>query len=152
MLTIDLLTVGKLKKGPFYDLQEDYQKRIRWQLNLFQIESRISDPKAMNIEENRKILGSIVPSAYVIVLDEHGNGLRSVEFAKMIEKTINNGQSHMQFIIGGAEGVNNTVKQKASLLLSLGQPTWPHMMARVMLLEQIYRAQQIMAGHPYHRE
>jgi 23S rRNA (pseudouridine1915-N3)-methyltransferase len=152
MLNIDLITVGKLKKGPYFDLQEDYTKRIKWPLALHEIESRYRDPVTMNEDENRKILTRLNPSAYIIVLDERGDGLRSLAFADTIQKMQNNGAEHIQFIIGGAEGLTEEVRDHASFLLSFGRQTWPHQMARIMLLEQIYRAQQIMIGHPYHKE
>ncbi|MCB9963858.1 MAG: 23S rRNA (pseudouridine(1915)-N(3))-methyltransferase RlmH [Rhodospirillales bacterium] len=152
MLSLDLITVGKLKKGPLFDLQEEYQKRIRWPLTLHQIESRYSDPQNMNDDENRKIIDHLSPNSFVIVLDERGDGLRSLDFAETIQKMQNNGEEHLQFVIGGADGLNETVRDRAGFLLSFGRQTWPHMMARIMLLEQIYRAQQILSGHPYHRE
>lgn len=152
MLNIDLITVGKMKKGPLFELQEEYQKRIRWPLSLHEIESRYSDPVTMNDDENRKIASRLSPGAYVVVLDERGQGLRSLDFADTLQKMQDNGAEHMQFIIGGSDGLNDTVRNEASFLLSFGQQTWPHQMARIMLLEQIYRAQQIMAGHPYHKE
>ena len=152
MLNIDLIAVGKLKKGPFFELQQDYAKRIRWTLNLHQIESRYKEPQNMNDDENRKILQLINPAAFKIVMDERGEGLRSLDFADTLRKMQDTGATHFQFIIGGADGLNDEVRNQADFMLSFGQQTWPHMMARVMLLEQIYRAQQIMAGHPYHKE
>lgn len=149
---IDIIAIGKLKKGSFYELKMEYEKRIRWPLNIFEYESRYKEPKTMNDDENRKIMDHISADAFVIVLDEHGDGLRSVGFAETIEKLQNTGEQHLQFIIGGADGLSEEVKARANLLMSFGQQTWPHMMARIMLLEQIYRAQQIIAGHPYHRE
>jgi len=153
MLTIDLIAVGKLKKGPYFELQQDYAKRItRWSLDLHQIESRYKEPQNMNDDENRKIMQLITPAAFKIVLDERGEGLRSLDFAETIRKMQDTGVSHFQFMIGGAEGLNDEVRNHADFMLSFGQQTWPHMLARVMLLEQIYRAQQILAGHPYHKE
>lgn len=152
MLHLDLIAAGKLKKGPLFDLQQDYLTRIRWPLNLHEIESRYNEPDNMNADENRKILGLINPSAFIIVMDERGDGLRSLDFADTIRKLRDNGTEHLQFLIGGADGLSEEVRDKASFMLSFGRQTWPHMMVRVMLLEQIYRAQQILAGHPYHRE
>jgi 23S rRNA (pseudouridine1915-N3)-methyltransferase len=152
MLHFDVIAVGKLKKGAYHDLQEDYLKRVRWPLNLYEVESRYSDPDQMNADENRKIKDHLSANAFIMVMDERGDGLRSLDFAETLQKMQNNGVDQMQFVIGGADGVNDEVRDQASLMLSFGQQTWPHMMARVMLLEQIYRAQQILAGHPYHRE
>ena len=102
--------------------------------------------------EAEKIKKHISEHAFVIVLDEKGNGLRSLDFAKTLENFQHTGETHIQFIIGGADGLTDEIKGRANLLLSFGQQTWPHMLARVMLLEQIYRAQQILNNHPYHRE
>jgi 23S rRNA (pseudouridine1915-N3)-methyltransferase len=151
-MRIDVISCGRLKKGPLKDLVEEYQTRIRWSLNIFEVESRYREAENQQLEEERKILDKLDNQAFVVVLDERGNGLKSLDFAKTIEKLQNSGESHIQFIIGGAEGVTDKVRDKANLLLRFGQQTWPHMLARVMLMEQIYRAQQILAGHPYHRE
>jgi 23S rRNA (pseudouridine1915-N3)-methyltransferase len=151
-MRIDVISCGRLKKGPLKDLVDEYQTRIRWSLNIFEVESRYREAENQQLEEERKMLDKLDNQAFVVVLDERGNGLKSLDFAKTIEKLQNSGESHIQFIIGGAEGVTDKVRDKANLLLSFGQQTWPHMLARVMLMEQIYRAQQILAGHPYHRE
>lgn len=152
MLKVDLIVVGRLKKGPWHDLQEDYRTRIRWDLMIHEIESRITDEKEQQKEEQRFILSKLDEDSFVIVLDERGDGLRSLDFSHTIEKIQNTGVSRITFLIGGALGFTDEVRNKANMMLSFGQQTWPHMMVRVMLLEQVYRAQQIMAGHPYHRE
>lgn len=152
MLHFDIIAVGKLKKGPLAELCADYLKRITWPLDLHEIESPYRESANQQADEERKILEKIKPHAFVVVLDERGNGLKSLDFARTLERIQNDGEDRIQFIIGGAEGLTDAVRAKASFLLSFGQQTWPHMMARVMLLEQIYRARQILSGHPYHRE
>ncbi len=152
MFRLDIIAVGRLKKGALHDLFQDYAKRIKWHLNLREVESKHRDPVAVQADENRQILSTLDDNAFVIVLDEKGNGLRSLDFAKTLEQFQNTGETHIQFVIGGADGLTEDVRGRANMLLSFGQQTWPHMMARVMLIEQVYRAQQIMAGHPYHRE
>lgn len=152
MVKIDLIAVGKVKKGPWFDLQEDYLKRLKWSLRLFEIESKYTDPKAQQDHEQRLILEKLDEDSFVIVLDERGDGLRSLDFAQTLEKIQSSGVGKFSFLIGGAEGFTEEVRNRANLLLSFGQQTWPHIMVRVMLLEQIYRAQQIAAGHPYHRQ
>ncbi len=152
MLKIEILAVSRLRKGPYAELIDLYKTRIRWDLKIHEIEARTSDPATAQQEESEKILKLINKHAIVIALDERGNGLKSLDFAKTLEKFKNNGENHFQFIIGGADGLTDEVRNTASILLSFGQQTWPHLLARVMLLEQIYRAQQILAGHPYHRE
>ena len=152
MLKIEILAVSRLRKGPYAELIDLYKTRIRWDLKIHEIEARTSDPTTAQQEESEKILKLINKHAIVIALDERGNGLKSLDFAKTLEKFKNNGENHFQFIIGGADGLTDEVRNTASIMLSFGQQTWPHLLARVMLLEQIYRAQQILAGHPYHRE
>src|SRR5688572_6784684 len=152
MIKIDVIAVGRLRKGPYYELIQEYQKRTKWSLSIHEIESKYTEPVHVQGDEARKINELIKNSAFVIVLDERGDGLRSLDFAKTMEKLQNNGNDHIQFVIGGADGLTDVVRDRANLLLSFGQQTWPHMLARVMLLEQIYRAQQILSGHPYHRE
>ena len=152
MLKIDIICVARVKKGPYYDLIEDYTKRLKWKLNIIEVESKLSDAKKCQAEEAEKIQKHLDSNAILIALDERGDGLKSLDFAKTIQNFTNNGESHLQFVIGGADGLTDDVRDKATFLLSFGQQTWPHLLARVMLLEQIYRAQQILAGHPYHRE
>ena len=152
MQKIDIIAIGRLKKGPLYELCEEYKSRINAKLSVMELESKYSDPQQANDQENRHILEKLDRNAFVIVMDERGDGLKSLDFAKTVENLQNSGETHLQFIIGGADGLNDQVRDRANILLSFGQQTWPHMLARVMLLEQIYRCQQILAGHPYHRE
>lgn len=152
MFGIDLIVIGKNKKGPWYDLQQDYIKRLKWPLDLIELESKYTDPKTQQEHEQRLILSKLDEESFVVVMDERGAGLRSLDFAGTIEKIRDTGVSKITFLIGGAEGFTDELRGRANMLLSFGQQTWPHVMARVMLLEQIYRAQQIIAGHPYHRE
>lgn len=152
MYKIDIIAVSRAKRGPYAELIKEYSDRIRWPLTIHEIEARSTDPEKAQIEEQEKILKLIDSHAIVIVLDERGDGLRSLDFAKTLERFQHTGGNHFQFIIGGADGLLDEVRNQADILLSFGQQTWPHMLARVMLLEQIYRAQQILCGHPYHRE
>ncbi len=152
MFKIEILSIARIKKGAYFDLIENYKKRIHWDLTIYELESKQTDPQKCQKEEEEKILKHIDNQAITIALDERGDGLKSLDFARTLENFKNNGENHIQFIIGGADGLTDEIRNKANLLLSFGQQTWPHLLARVMLLEQIYRAQQILAGHPYHRE
>lgn len=151
-MKIDILAIGALKKGPYFEPYQAYLKRIQWAVNLVELESKIKGEKPRQMDEQDKILKHINPQAYVFALDERGKSLPSSQFSDMIKDLQNTGQSHIQFILGGADGFTDAVRAKSNFLLSFGAQTWPHMLARVMLLEQIYRAQQIISGHPYHRE
>lgn len=147
MSAITIIAAGKNKKSsPFHALWEQYAKRLQWKCNLIEIEAR--SPQ----EELQKLKDKINPSLPLIALDEKGKTLSSIEFSKHIENIQLDSTGGIQFILGGADGLDNEIRQQARLIMSFGRQTWPHMMARVMLLEQIYRAQQILAGHPYHRE
>lgn len=151
MLKFDIIAVGRLKNGPLFQIFEDYRKRIQYSLSVHEVEIKTKSHD-MSALECAKIKSHISENAFVVVMDERGNGLRSLDFAKTIENLQHTGETHIQFIIGGADGLTDEIKGRANLLLSFGQQTWPHMLARVMLLEQIYRAQQILNNHPYHRE
>lgn len=145
MLSIDFITVGKLKNDPLLDVFDDYKKRLSCKFSLLEIDAKTQADQLIRIEE------AINPKAALVVMDERGKSLSSRDFAaKMDGWQISHG--HVQFVIGGADGLSNAIRQKATFLLSFGAQTWPHMMARVMLMEQVYRAQQILAGHPYHRD
>ncbi|MCB1784314.1 MAG: 23S rRNA (pseudouridine(1915)-N(3))-methyltransferase RlmH [Alphaproteobacteria bacterium] len=152
MLKIEIIAVGRVRKGPYYEFIEEYKKRIQWPLTIHEIEAKSTEPVRAQQEESDKIQDKLSNSAIVVVLDERGDGLRSLDFAHTLDKFKNSGETHIQFVIGGADGLLDAVRDRADILLSFGQQTWPHLMARVMLLEQVYRAQQILAGHPYHRE
>lgn len=146
MLSIDLIAVGKLRNDPLLDVFVDYTKRLQWKFNLIEIDAKAQAEQLSKIEEK------INAQAALIVLDERGKSLPSRDFAARIEAFQNQSYNHIQFVIGGADGLSDSVRKKAVLLMSFGKQTWPHMLARVMLVEQIYRAQQILAGHPYHRD
>ncbi len=152
MLKVDIICVAKVKKGSFFDLIEEYKKRIQWNVKIIELESKFTDPSKCQKDESDKILKHIDPRAVVIAMDERGKTMKSMVFAEKIASYRDRGDNHLQFIIGGSDGLTHDVRERANLLLSFGQQTWPHLLARVMLLEQIYRAQQILAGHPYHRE
>ncbi len=152
MFKIDIISIARVKKGAYYELIENYKKRIKWNITIYELESKHTDAKKSQKDEEDKILKHLTDKAVIIALDERGDGLKSLDFANTLENFKNNGDNYIQFIIGGADGLTDNVRDRADILLSFGQQTWPHLLARVMLLEQIYRSQQIIAGHPYHRE
>lgn len=125
---------------------DEYIKRLRGRLTITELTGKNTK------DEHQKILEKITPNAPVIVLDETGKTLSSRDFSARIKTYQNDGVSTLQFIIGGADGVSDEIRERANLCLSFGAQTWPHMMVRVMLAEQIYRAEQILSGHPYHRD
>ncbi|MCB1562737.1 MAG: 23S rRNA (pseudouridine(1915)-N(3))-methyltransferase RlmH [Alphaproteobacteria bacterium] len=151
-MKIDIIAAGRLRKGPLFELLQEYERRLKWSLSIHEIESKHTAAAAIQQDEEAKILKQLSPGAFIIAMDERGQSLPSLDFAKKIGDLQTNGHSHLQFVIGGADGLTDTLRTQAGFLLSFGRQTWPHMLARVMLLEQIYRAQQILDGHPYHRE
>ena len=148
-MKIRIIAVGRQKASPTKDLCDEYLKRMNWNVTLKEIDA----PKgSTSAQEAPLILKELAKPGLVIALDERGETLTSPEFAKKMESWQNQATGNeITFLIGGADGFDNEVRKKAKFLMSFGKQTWPHMLVRVMLLEQIYRAQQFSAGHPYHR-
>ena len=151
-MRIDILAIGRARAGPERALYQSYADRIRWPLALRELEEKRRLPAAeLKARESALLLEALPADAAVVALDETGKDLSSEEFAKRLGRWRDDGRATVAFVIGGAEGLSDDVRGRADLLLSLGRQTWPHMLVRTMLAEQIYRAQQILAGHPYHR-
>ena len=147
-----LAAVGKLRPGPMQELYSEYAKRIVPAIHLKEIEVRQRLPDAALAMREGELLVAAVPAASMIVaLDERGTQLSSADFAAKIAAWRDGGVADLAFLVGGASGHGEAVRARAGFLLALGRMTWPHLLARVMLVEQLYRAQQILAGHPYHR-
>ncbi|MFC7333403.1 23S rRNA (pseudouridine(1915)-N(3))-methyltransferase RlmH [Rhodocista pekingensis] len=147
-----LAAVGRARPGPVRDLFEEYRGRLSWSLTLKEVEAR----KRVEGEELKRLeadllLAAVPPGAILVALDERGQMLASDAFARRLGTWRDQGSPDIAFVIGGADGLAEEVRRRADLLLAFGPMTWPHMLVRGMLAEQIYRAQQILAGHPYHR-
>lgn len=141
-----IAAIGKCKKtSPEAQLIEEYVKRSHWDIVIKEKDNSTQE------EEAKFLQGAIPHGAKVIVLDERGENMSSVELAKRIEDWQINGCSELCFLIGGADGHLPSTRAKADLLLSFGKLTLPHMLMRAVLTEQIYRLETIIAGHPYHR-
>lgn len=144
--------VGRARPGPARALFDEYAGRLTWPLTVREIEVRKRlDPDSQRRHEAALLLAAIPANAIVVGLDEHGVQLSSAAFASRLEKWRDTGVSDVAFLIGGADGHGDGVRERADLLLALGPMTWPHLLVRGLLAEQLYRAQQILAGHPYHR-
>lgn len=153
-MRIHVLAVGSLGRGPEQELIDDYIKRLPWSCEITEFEFK-KPGKTADLRKNQeaeKLLGAIPSNAAVIALDERGKSLDSRALAGRLESWANEGRGTVVFIIGGADGLDESVRQRADLVLSFGTLTWPHKLVRVMLAEQIYRACSIQAGHPYHRD
>jgi 23S rRNA (pseudouridine1915-N3)-methyltransferase len=139
-------------RGPERDLYEHYAKRIRWPLRLQEVEEKKKLPQAQLVEREGNLLLAATPAkAMLVALDRRGKALDSEAFARRLGRWHDDSVSDVAFLLGGAEGHGVKLLQCAQVVLSFGAMTWPHLLARAMLAEQIYRAQQLLAGHPYHR-
>jgi len=151
-LRLTIACIGRAGRGPERDLYEHYAGRIRWPLTLRELEEKKKLPPAELIRrEGELLLGAVPDRSMLVALDRRGKVLDSEAFARRLERWRDDGVADIAFLIGGADGHGEPLLGKASLLLSFGAMTWPHLLARAMLAEQIYRAQQLLAGHPYHR-
>jgi 23S rRNA (pseudouridine1915-N3)-methyltransferase len=153
-MRIAVIAVGKARPGAMRSLAEDYAKRLSqggWRLALVEVEAPAKLPVADRMRREAELLAARVPAGAVLVaLDASGKGLSSEDFAARLGAWRDQGRE-VAFAIGGADGLTRELVGRAALVLSLGAMTWPHMLARAMLLEQLYRASAILAGHPYHR-
>ena len=159
-MRILVAAVGRLKQGAETELSERYRKRVAQtgrQFGLRDIEiieireSRAADAGKRVLEESIALANVIPQDAAVVLLDSLGENLDSIGFATQLAKWRANGRPAVVFLIGGADGLAASLREKTELRLSFGAATWPHQLVRVMLLEQLYRSMTILAGHPYHR-
>ena len=147
-----LNAVGRARAGPEKALYAHYADRSPWPITLKEVEEkrRLPDDKRI-AREGEMLLDATPADAPAVVLDETGRGLSSEKLADRLGRWRDEGATAVAFLIGGADGHAPAVRQRADLLLALGPMTWPHMLVRGMLAEQLYRAQMILQGHPYHR-
>ena len=139
-MRLHIIARGKIGRSPEAELVDRYAKRIGWPFKITELPD----------------VGGTVPAAVAtpsrdVALDERGRQLSSEEFAALLGKWRDEGVRETRFLIGAADGHGDDGRAKADLLIAFGAMTWPHMMARAMLAEQLWRATSILAGHPYHR-
>lgn len=147
-----IAAIGRATRGPERDLYEHYAGRIRWPLVLRELEEKRKLPPAQMIQRESELLLAVVPAKAVLVaLDRRGKVLDSEAFAARLARWRDDAVPDVAFLIGGADGHPEPLLKQAALVISFGAMTWPHLLARAMLAEQLYRAQQLLAGHPYHR-
>lgn len=151
-MRLTIVAVGKARASPERDLYQHYAKRLVWPLKLVEVEEkkRLSAAE-LKTAEARLLLDAVPARATIWALDGRGKSLSSEGLAEALKKRQDSGEADLALLIGGADGLDRAVLDKAQMSLSLGAMTWPHMLVRGMLAEQLYRAQQILAGHPYHR-
>ena len=139
-MLLHIIARGKIGRSAEGELVERYLKRIAWPTKLTELPEsggRIPPP---------------ADSSVTILLDEKGEQLPSLAFARKLEAWRDGGRREARFLIGGADGFGDEQRAGADLLLAFGKATWPHLLARAMLAEQLFRATSILANHPYHRE
>ena len=160
-MRIVVAAVGRLKQGPERELAERYRKRASDAgrgagLQSFDIveikESRAGDAARRMLEESIAIANVIPERSVIVILDERGESMSSASFAGRLQGWRTQGKPAVVFIVGGADGLAASLREKASLAIGFGAATWPHQLVRIMLLEQLYRAVTILSGHPYHRK
>lgn len=159
-MRIQICAVGRLRSGPERQLLDDYVARIEAAgrslgitgLTLHEVEEKKAlEGLALREREATLLLGTMPKGARLIALDERGKAKPSTKFAHDLGQWRDQGTSDLCFMIGGADGFAPSLRERADHLIAFGPMTWPHMMVRVMLAEQIYRAITILSGHPYHR-
>lgn len=155
-----VVAVGRLKQGPERELAERYRERFDdigrrlgfRGLEIHEIaESRARDAATRIAEEAAAISAAIPPKSIIVALDERGENIDSGVFARNLGRWRDDQITNTIFMIGGADGLSPELRRMAKLTMAFGSATWPHQMVRLMLLEQLYRAATILAGHPYHR-
>jgi len=152
--------VGRMKAGPERELAQRYFDRfgksggavgLEFSSVIETPEGRASDAASRKAEEAGKVLAHADATTVLVLLDERGKSLSSEDFAARIARFRDDGRKSMLFAIGGPDGHDAALREKADLVISFGAATWPHQLVRVMLAEQLYRVATILAGHPYHR-
>lgn len=147
-----IIAVGKMRPSPEKDLFEHFACRLRPPPEMKEVEEKRSlSSNELKLREAELLLGAVPDGAQVVALDEVGKSLSSTEFSQRLGRWRDEGVRDVALLIGGANGLDDQVRQKADLVLSLGAMTWPHMVVRALVCEQLYRAEAILSGHPYHR-
>ena len=159
-MRVSVIAVGRGRDGPDQAWMREYTERFDGLARNL----GISALQIVEVEEKRPLKGaerkrreaeliekSIPEGAHIVILDESGKQLSSRDFAGRIQQLRDDGIRDLVFVIGGADGLDQSIRQRAGLTLAFGKQTWPHMMVRLMLAEQLYRSLTILAGHPYHK-
>ena len=145
-----VIAVGKLRAGPEAVLLAQYTRRLRPALTVTEVPDGRGSPTEVRRREAEILLAALPADAFAVALDQGGESPGSEALARLVERWLAHGRA-LCFLIGGAEGLDPAVLARADAALSLGPMTWPHLLVRALLAEQLYRAQCIRTGHPYHR-
>lgn len=139
-MKLHIVARGRIGNSPEAEIIARYAKRITWPFAITELPDTGGKPPP------------IAPNTRVVALDEGGEAIGSVELARLLERWRDDGVRETRFLIGAADGLNKAERHSADWAISFGKATWPHLLVRAMLVEQLYRASSIIAGHPYHRE
>lgn len=151
-MRITIAAVGRIKRSPLSAAFDEYAKRLTWPLTVKEVEEKRPLPAGqLSLAESELLLAAIPQDAAVVALEPEGREMSSEAFAELLQGFQDEGLRDLAFVIGGAEGLSDPLLQHARVKLSIGAMIWPHLLARVMLAEQLFRAQSILTGHPYHR-
>lgn len=151
-MRMTIAAVGRLRDGPMLALYRDYAERLPWKVALKEVEEKRKLPAAERMASESRLLADAIPDKSVVVaLDPRGKALASEDFARQLGRWQDEGTGDLAFVIGGADGLDPAWRRRARLVVSFGPMTWPHLLVRVMLAEQLFRAHSILSGHPYHR-
>lgn len=151
-MKINIITIGSFKnKDEYLSLFNEYKKRIPWKINLIELKNDKNENVKERIEkEGIELLKNTTVGNRLIVLDERGDIITTNKFENICSNFFENSNG-IDFIIGGSDGLSQKVRDKADFVLSFGKMVFPHLMIRVMLIEQFYRVYTIKIGHPYHK-
>ena len=139
-MLLHIVARGRIGRSPEGELIERYLKRVSW------------PTKITELPDTGGRVPAVDPGTRIVMLDEKGRDLPSMAFATQLGRWRDDGVRETRFLLGAADGFDDAQREAADLLLAFGRATWPHLMARAMLAEQLWRATSILAGHPYHRE
>ena len=139
-MLLHIVARGRIGRSPEADLVARYLKRVTW------------PTKITELPDTGGKVPPVDPGTRIVMLDEKGRDLPSMAFATQLGRWRDDGVRETRFLLGAADGFDDAQREQADLLLAFGRATWPHLMARAMLAEQLWRAASILAGHPYHRE
>jgi 23S rRNA (pseudouridine1915-N3)-methyltransferase len=145
-----IVAVGRARDGPEATLVVEYLRRLGPSARVIEVREAADRPDRQR-REGEALLAAVPSESRLIALDRRGKTLSSEDLAGRLRRWRDQGAASLCFVIGGADGLDDSVLERAEFVLSLGAMTWPHLLARTMLAEQLYRAASLMAGHPYHR-
>ena len=153
-MKINIISIGKFKKDGYDLLYNEYKKRMNWNIQLKELQLKKNyEGEKLKEEEGKLLIQSCSSntSSKIISLDERGKIISTLEFQELINSYQNSGITDLDFIIGGSDGLSQEVRDKSNFVLSFGKMVFPHLMIRVMLIEQLYRVWTLNNNHPYHK-